>query len=233
MRAPVLSFALFCALALAAAVPAVAQDDARRITVQGSGQVAAEPDMAVISMGVEARAETARAAMDETSEAMAAMLARLEESGLDRRDMQTSALSLSPVLARDQRDGPQRIDGFAARNELTLRVRDLGSLGAVMDAVLSEGANRFGGLRFSIADPEPLESEARRRAVTDAMSRARELAEAAGVELGPVRKIHESGGHRPVMREMAAMSDAQDSIPVAAGEITIEAEVSMEFAIGE
>jgi len=224
---------LFCLLALGLSQPLLAQDDPRQITVLGSAEVAATPDMAVISMGVEARADSARAAMDETSAAMAAMLERLEAAGIAPRDMQTSNLSLSAVWEQDDRDGARRIDGFAARNELTLRVRDLGALGEVMDAVLSEGANRFGGLRFSIADPAPLESEARKRAVTDAVAKARELAEAAGVTLGEVLTISESGGYRPPMMEMAARSDARAAVPVAAGEMTIQAQVSMVFAIAE
>ena len=223
--------ALPLALGLALAAPAAAQQE-RTISVTGHGEVAAAPDMAVIGLGVVEEAQPARAAVDAASAAAAAVLARLEEIGIAERDIQTSELRLSPVWSTPKEGQQREIVGFQASNQLTVRVRDLSGLGAVLDAVVSDGANRFGGLRFTMADPAPLMEDARRRAVEDATARARTLAEAAGVPLGRVVTIteHGGGGPRPVMME-AARSDMGGAPPVAPGEIELTVEVSMVFEI--
>lgn len=223
------ALSLFLVLALSATVAA---QEERTISVTGRGEVAAAPDMAVIALGVVEEADTARAAMDAASASAAAMLARLREIGIAERDIQTSELRLSPVWSTPKEGQQRQIVGFQAANQLTLRVRDLSGLGAVLDAVVSDGANRFGGLRFTMADPAPLMEDARRRAVEDATARARTLAQAAGVPLGRVVTIseHGGGGPRPVMME-AARSDMAGAPPVAPGEIELSVEVSMVFGI--
>lgn len=210
-----------------------AEEPARRIAVTGEGQVEAAPDMAVITLGVRQEDREAQAAMQATSAAVAAMLERLAELGIAPRDLQTRELSLSPVWSERSGSGAERrqITGFVAANTVVVRVRDLAALGGILDAVLAEGANDFGGLRFDLQDPAPLAEEARRRAVADAMARAALLAEAAGVELGPVLSIDEHGGVMP-KAEMAMLMSAAGA-PVAAGEVSVTANVSMVFAIGE
>ena len=100
--------------------------------------------------------------------------------------------------------------------------------------MIRDGANDFGGLSFGVQDPKPLSAQARAEAVADAMEKAGQLAEAAGVPLGQVISISDhGGGGRPMMR-MAEMSMADaGGVPVAAGEVTVEASVSMVFEIAE
>lgn len=227
-------FPLLLAAALAIATPVAAQTTAPTITVTGTGEVSAAPDMAIVSLGVEEQADSARDAMQRASRAAGAILARLEEMGVAARDVQTSELSLSPVWSTPERDAPREITGYAARNQVTVRLRDLDALGGVLDAVLEDGANRFGGLSFTLEDPSEPMAAARAAAVRDAMSRASQLAEAAGVTLGPVQSISEHGGDapRPMMMEAARMaSDA--AMPVAAGELDLRVQVGMVFALAE
>ncbi|MEC3859955.1 SIMPL domain-containing protein [Mesobacterium sp. TK19101] len=215
---------------LFAAVGVQAQE-LRQITVTGEGVAAAVPDMATISLGVSHRADSAEAAMDQVSQSVAAILDLLPRFGIDARDMQTSGLSLYPVFASASVSGADRITGFEASNGVTLRVRDLDQLGAALEAVLKTGANRLSGLSFGVQEPAPLQEAARRDAVADAMARAQVYAEAAGVTLGPVVSISENGGgYRPEPMMMAARAD---SVPVAAGEATISASVTMVFALAD
>lgn len=222
-------------LVVGLAFPAFAED-LRRISVTGEGVVEAVPDMAVVTLGVEHTAKTARAAMDQTNAATAAVLERLEAAGIAARDMQTSDLSLSPVWHNRTSSGTPsepRITGFTARNRLTVRVRALDSLGETLDLLVDDGANRFDGLRFAVQEPRPFQDEARRRAVADALAKAQLYAEAAGVALGPVQTIGEAGGFepRPMQMEMAMARDA--AVPVAPGEVSLRARVSMVFAIAD
>ncbi|MCB1313635.1 MAG: SIMPL domain-containing protein [Sedimentitalea sp.] len=206
----------------------------RQITVTGEGRVEAAPDMATISLGVTHENEQAKLAMEATSDAVARILERIAAMGVAPRDMQTRALSLSPVWSeRTASDGNRaRITGFVASNTVMVRVRDLASLGRILDAVIEDGANDFNGLQFDVQNPEPLMDEARRAAVADAMARAALLAEAAGVTLGPVQSISEQGGMRP-MGAMMDMAMRESGVPIAAGEVSVEAMVSMVFAIAQ
>lgn len=226
--------ALVTALALAA--PAFAQNapdssgaSVNRLTVTGSGAVAGTPDMAIVTLGAAATASSAADAMDRTSVATAAILERLADAGIAGRDIQTSDLSLTPLHGnRASGPGNPEITGFEASNTVTVRIRELDRLSNVLETALESGANRFHNLRFTLQDPEPALDEARRRAVADAMRKAALLAEAAGVTLGAVLDLTESntGGGGPVMYRTMA-----EAVPVAAGEVTSEASVTMVFAI--
>jgi uncharacterized protein len=204
-----------------------------QITVTGEGRVSAAPDLAIITMGAVAEAKTAKDAMDQTSDITRAILDQLSTLEIAPRDIQTSDLSLSPVWTnnRTEPNGRPRIDGYQASNRVTVRIRDLEKLGTVLDAVLTDGANRLGGLQFTLSDPEPLINDARRDAVADARAKAELFAQAAGVQLGALISLSESGGYmpRPEMMSMARSADA--GVPVSAGETEVAANVAMVFAI--
>lgn len=225
--------AFVAALTMTATAPARATENQRQITVTGRGTVASVPDLATISLGVTSQAKEASVAMATTSAATAKMLQRLGDLGIEARDMQTSNLSLNPVWSDRSGSVPAapKITGFVASNSVLVRVRELSDLGRIMDAVIADGANNFNGLQFSVQDPEPLLNKARQAAVADAMARAALLTAAAGVSLGPVLSMSEQGGGRPVMMEMS-MARGND-VPIAAGEVSVSASVTMVFVIGE
>ncbi|KNG93985.1 SIMPL domain-containing protein [Pseudaestuariivita atlantica] len=218
----------FCVLGVAAMA------EGATLTVSGEGQVAAAPDMAVIRLSVAEEDVSAKVAMREVAAAAAQVLARLDAFDIADKDRQTSQLTLDPIWeGRGSSLKAPRVARYAARTEVVVRVRDLDVLGQLLDAVLEDGANGFGGLQFSVADPQPLEDAARKAAVADAMRTAKLLAEAAGVTLGPVMNMSLNGGGRPspVMARMEMASDA--GIPVAAGEVGYSATVTMVFDISE
>lgn len=227
------SFLIAVALAVLAGQAVLADPPRRQIAVTGEGRVEAVPDMATITLGVTSEAREAEQAMAETSAAVARMLTRLEAMAIAPRDIQTQRVTLNPLWSARNQAGGRRITGFVASNTVLVRVRDLTALGQVLDTVIDDGANDFSGLQFSVQEPAPLIEAARRAAVADAMARARLLADAAGLELGPVLSMTDNGAQRPVFmaREMAAMS-AAPPVPVAPGEVTQAATVSMVFAIG-
>lgn len=223
------------ALLLWTALPLQAQEaPPRQITVTGEGRVETRPDMAVISLGVTHEAPTAREAMAMTSQDTAAVLERLAALGVSARDVQTADLSVRPVWnTRRMPDAqPREITGFAASNVVRARLRDMATLGAVLDAVVEDGANTLSGLSFGLQEPRPFEDQARREAVSDAMDKAALFAEAAGVELGPLISLTESGGSMPRPMGLEAASLARDAVPVAEGELTVMRSVVMVFAIG-
>jgi uncharacterized protein YggE len=214
---------------------AQAQDSAvpRQIVVTGTGAVQTAPDMAVVTLGVTRRAPTAQAAMDAVSEDVRAVFRAVTDLGVAPRDVQTVTLRLDPVFSDPPGDGQgaPEIRGFVATNDVALRLRDMTTLGTVLQAVLDASGNRFSSIRFTLADPAPQQAEARRAAVRDAQARAALYAEAAGVTLGPVRSIVE-GGARP--QPMPGIRMAMDSaMPVAPGAMELTARVTVTYAIAD
>lgn len=216
--------------------PGFAAEQQPQLSVTGEGVVEAAPDMATVSLGVYSEARTADAALAENNRNMAAVLEGLRAAGIAERDLQTSGLSLNPRWDnRSNSNNRPQIVGFMASNQLSVRVRDLGSLGALLDQLVGTGANRLNGVTFGLQDPRPLQDEARAAAVKDAMAKAALYAEAAGVKLGPIQSLSEAGGASPQPMAMARMemAMASDAVPIAAGELSLRAQVSMVFAIGD
>ncbi|MCF6315632.1 MAG: SIMPL domain-containing protein [Marinosulfonomonas sp.] len=223
---------LMIALVLLVATPTYAEDVVRRITVVGQGAVETTPDMATVSMGVITEAKTGAEAMAQNSAALEGVLKQLGAAGIEAKDVQTSNLSLSP---RWDSSGQGQIAGFIASNTVTVRVRDLDRLGGVLDAVVQNGANTFHGLHFGLQEPQPAQDAARQDAVADARRKAQLYATAAGVTLGDVLTISEaaSRGVSPVMMIMEADMMQSRAVPVAQGEVTVGATITIVYAIAD
>lgn len=230
--------ALFLATT-AFAAPAHATDTPppRTLTVTGEGESVGVPDIAYIDTGVVTEGKTAGAALTANTKAMNAIFKGLEEAGIEKRDMQTSQFSVYPVYEQiEPQTRPQmpKIGGYRVQNQLTVKVRNLDALGGILDQVVKLGSNQLSGIRFAIDKPEPLIDEARQKAVADALRKAKLYAGAAGVALGPIQTITESSmGYAPqpmYAKSMMAM-ERDSSVPVAAGEQTLSASVTLVIRI--
>lgn len=231
------AFLITSALVLAPLSPGVAQTQPTvapaLITVTGEGIIQAAPDMAILSIGVTTEAESAAAAMTENSKALSAVLERLKASGIEARDLQTSNLSLSPNwTGYDSASGGRpTIAGYTASNQLTVRIRALETLGGVLDAAISDGANALNGLSFALTDPRPATDAARVQAVEDARAKATLLVEAAGAQLGRIVSISEGGGMSPQPGPMFRAAAEAMPVPVEGGEVAASAAVTVVFEI--
>lgn len=229
LRAAVLALPLMLPLAL----PALA-DTPATITVTGRGAVEAVPDMAVLSLGVTTSAATAAEAMAANSAALKAVIDRLTQAGFAERDVQTSNLSLNPNWEGQGQDGaPLRIASYTASNQVMIRVRDLATLGAVLDSVVTDGANTMNGLSFGLSEPRPAEDAALRAAVEDARAKAELMASAAGAQLGRILSVSEQGGYAPPMPMFRADAMMAESVPIAPGEISTQASVTIVWELAQ
>jgi len=113
-----------------------AQAADRLVTVTGEATVAVAPDTAVIRVGVNSTAKTAREAGDANSKQMTAVLAAIKEAGIADRDVQTSRLSLQPQYD-SSRPGTSKLVGFQANNQVTINIRDIAKLPAVIDQAIA------------------------------------------------------------------------------------------------
>jgi uncharacterized protein YggE len=202
------------------------------IVVTGEGTVTAVPNQATVTTGVETQAPGPKEALDANSATAQALLGVLNDHGIESRDIQTSGFSLSPQY-RHPRDGNGEavLTGYSVSNQLLIRVRDLERLGGLLNALVEAGSNRLSGIEFGHADIDALTDQARRSAIAEARRRAELYAEAAGVRVGTVISITETGQSWPQPMFRVAAMDMAAAPPVAAGEQQIQASVQVVFAL--
>lgn len=206
-------------------------DDQRRMTVTGRGEATAVPDIATMSIGVETEAKTPSQALSENATRMNAVMVKLKDAGIAEKDLQTSQLGIWPIYPdRSSSTAKRKVISYRASNQLSVTLRAIDRVGEILDQAVADGANTVNGPSFSVAEPEPFYQSARDAAVADAMAKAERYAKAAGVSLGEVISISEAGGGPVFARQMRAEAMAA-STPVAAGENTFSASVTMVFAI--
>ena len=197
----------FAALLLAAAIPAapaaaqvttqLAQPiSGTRLDISATGEVTRVPDVAIISAGVVTRGATARAAIQENARRMERVIAALRRSGVGERDIQTTSINLNPEY-RYAENQPPKLVGYSASNQVTIKFRDIENSGAILDALVAEGANQINGPTMTIDDPRSALDEARARAVAAGLQRAELYARALGKRVGRIISISESGGYAP------------------------------------
>jgi hypothetical protein len=218
------------ALALLTPRWAAAQEQQHIITMSGHGEMHGQPDTVVLSTGVSADAPTAAAALVDANKDMQAILTALKKLGVADKDIQTRNFSVRPQYANSNGQAPH-VTGYQVSNQVQVRLEDVSKVGPALDALVASGANQINGVNFSIHDPAALLAEARAGAVADARAKAETFAKAAGVSLGSILSISESGGGglRPVF-SIAPMARVE-TVPVALGEEAISADVTIAWEI--
>jgi hypothetical protein len=210
----------------------VGEPTEKAIVVHGNATVRRAPDLAVVALAVTVQQKQAPPARDEANRRASAILEQLRALGLPDGDMQAPALVVHPTY--DYGRGRPKVTGYQATRPMTLRVRNIELLGAVLDTLVDEGATQVHGTSMELAEPEAATREALTAAVAVARSRAEALAAAAGVTLGEPLRIEEGeGAFAPIPRGAMLRMAAQEAEPteIAAGEIEISASVRAWFAV--
>jgi uncharacterized protein len=212
--------------AMAAGVPTV--------SVSGHGQVNVPPDTASVSIGIDVIQPTLGQAQEQATAQATTLIEALKAAGIADEDIQTAYFSVNILRDYSENGDPTQITGFEIMNQLQLTVRDTDMLGDLLDEAVTAGANSINGVSFYVDDQTAAASEARRLAVTDARTKAEELAAAAGLRLGPVVSIAE--GTVSPMPPVYASTGAESAMPEAAvpvqpGSSTVSVDVSMIFEL--
>ncbi len=207
----------------------------RTITVSGMGFITVEPDMAHITLGVVAEADTAKVALEKNTAAMKAIVDALKTRGLPSKDIQTSNFSVNPRYRQPTKGGDQPvINGYQVQNTVRIVVRDITALGTMLDQVIQLGSNQVHGIGFEVSKADALRDDARKAAITNARHKADLYATAAGVKVGRVLAIEEAGV-QPVHRQQAKMMGraamAESAPPIEAGSQRLDAHVTVTFAL--
>lgn len=216
------------------------------ISMSGTGEVMAIPDIGEFSFSVQAEAETAAAAQQQSGEAMNAVLAFLSEQGVAERDITTTGYNLFPRYRFEPRPcppgsswcppGEQIQDGFTVTQTISVKVRNLDEAGMLLSGVGERGATNVSGLRFTVDDTVALEAEARSLAMVEAHTKAKAVADTLGLRIVRVTGFYEEDGrYQPMpygmggdmmVRSMEA-DFAGPSVPT--GEQTITSRVTLTF----
>lgn len=224
------------AVALFLATPALA-DDTPPPSLQASGQGIeyVVPDIAIVTLGVTSRGRTASDALAANSTDLQAAIDAVKGSGVDEKDIGTSNFSIYPVYAMNS-DGtqtqPPKIVGYEVSNEVRVTIREIANSGAILDKVVTAGANRVSGISFDSADRKTPEDAALKSAIGEARRKAELMAAAAGVKLGRILSVSTSeanGGPQPVFARMEMKASA---VPVMPGQqqVTVDASITYEIA---
>ena len=204
------------------------------VWVSGTGKVTAVPDVAILTLGVEAQETTVKAAQSEASSAMNAVVDALKTNGVADKDIQTQWYSISPVTKWDDKTNEQITTGYSVNNMVTAKIRDITKAGTIIDAVTDAGGNltRINGISFTMNDPTAYNNQAREKAMQDAAAKAEQMATLAGITLGKPIYISETNSYIPTpyyLKDYAAGSSA--STLISAGELDITLTVQVGYAI--
>ena len=204
------------------------------IIVSGEGKVSAAPDVATISMGIEAQALTVVEAQAQAADAMNKVIQALKDDGVADNDIQTQYFSISPVTRWDESQQREITLGYRVSNTVIVKIRNIGAVGPIIDNVVTAGGDltRINGISFSVDDPTSYYNEARKEAVVNAAAKAQQLADLTGVTLGKPMQISESSGYYPppIYMKGGAM-DSAASTPIVPGEVDITLSVQIAYAI--
>ena len=195
------------------------------IHVSGKGSVQAEPDTATIRIGVTTEKASAQDAVSTSTASTEKVLAGIQALGVDKKDLKTSNFSVYPIYRTEGDDKHQTVS-YRVSNTVAVTVRDTAKVGDILTKAVAAGSNQITGPSFSVSEPEKYLNEARKKAVANALEKARAYAAAAGRTLGEVVEISEPGVPAPSLNLGAGMSRALSApVPVETGEERLEAQV--------
>lgn len=187
---PVLFFfiALFVYTKLAGPIPfsvnSVTTNKTDAFTVSGEGIAVTKPDVAVLSVGVSANGSSVKIVQEQINSNINRVSEVLKKLGISPEDIKTTDYSINPNI--DFSGGTQRVTGYSANTNLSIKIREVDKVNVVIDAATGSGANQIGGVSFEVSDKSKAENEAREEAVAEAKKKAEDAAKIAGFKLGKI-----------------------------------------------
>src|SRR3989344_3644438 len=225
------------------------------VSFSGEGKIFAVPDIAMVSFSILTEAKTSKLAQDSNSEKSKKVVDFLKNQNIDEKDIKTSGYNVYPQYsyplptgrqadpvpmgtepamypAPDYYPGNPKITGYQVNQSFTVKVRDLDKVSAVLDGLVTAGANQVNNLGFQIDDLEKVTDEARELAIKDAKEKASRLKKQIGIRLGKIVNFSEGGGGYPIpyMLETKGLGGGTDaegpSIPVGENEIVVNVTIT-------
>lgn len=230
---------LFSPFASAQSTPVPAAETIRTISVNGTGTVKVDPDTAQLDLGVIANDESLEVAQTDVTEGLASITQVLTDAGIAPEDLATTSYNVYPVPEYDRDGNYVGIERYEVSSGLSVIVRDIDSVGTILDAAVEGGANNVWGISFYVDDPSAAASQARSLAVEDARAKADELATATGMVVTNVVSVVETSAPDPGPKYFdygqggadMAMASESAPVPVSPGQSEIRVDIQVTFEI--
>lgn len=205
------------------------------ISVSGEGKVMLPPDVATLNLGVETRAKTVEEARAQAAQAMEALRSRLTALGIDKKDIRTQSVSITPDYRPKSLNGDVQIDGYRVSNMVQVTVRRLDNVSKAIDGAAGAAGDavRVHGVSFGVENPEEALRQAREQAMRDARAKAEQLARLSGVNVGRPISIQDGQVQGPIIPERMALGAAASDMatPIEPGQSTVRLVLNVVFAI--
>lgn len=229
-----LSTAVACALLAASSVMAAESEHPRVISVSGQGEVQAEPDRAVLTLGIESRKPKLEDARAEVTKSVEAVMKLTRDLKIDPKYVRTTRINVQPEYNWDGSAKERNLLGYFVSRQVEIDLRDLEKLGQLLEKSIDLGVNQLGDPRLDSSKRRDLEREALSKAVADAKLNAESVAKAAGAKIGPPRTISASSGFSPppmpMVKAMARTEMASDAAgSYQSGQMTFNGQVQVEY----
>lgn len=221
----------FFLICIASSVQSEEVKSNRSITISSSGQISAIPDVAKVQSGVVTEDISAQKALSKNNETLQNLIDKIKSGGIESNDIRTTTFQVEPRYTSPREGNSPIINGYRVVNQIEIIVRDLKSIGDLLDRLVSLGANQIGGLTFEVSMTEKLKDTARKEAVNNARRRAELYASATNSKLGKVLLISENDVSSPQPFLRAARAAVGDAVPIEKGAVALEANVTITWEL--
>lgn len=206
-------------------------------TVEGTGEVTAVPETALLNMGVSKQAATVEEAQTQVNEVINQITQQMTALGVEEKNIKTVNYSVNPNY--DFTAGTQKINGYMVNADVQVKIKPVDKANQAIDAATKAGATNVGNVQFVLDDEKraELEDQARAEAITKAKAKAESIAKTSGIRLGKLINVQEnlSGGAQPPMPMRAdlklenAAGDMAQTTELNPGENKVSMTVSLSY----
>jgi uncharacterized protein YggE len=209
--------------------------DQPMVVVRGEAFREVPPELAVFSVTVSARDKDRQTTLSRLTERAAELRTALDDypDAIERRE--TGGVQIYPELKR----GGERVLSYTGSVTTTVTVTDFAVLGELLLRLGNQEQTSVSGPWWQLKPGGRASADVRKEAITDALSRAREYAEAVGAEVDRLVEILDEGtggGMHPMMRtakfDMAEAADAME-LEIDPQQQTVQASVIVRVSITE
>ena len=150
----------------------------RMISVTGTATTSVEPDLLVITFGVETQEITAKQALDTNSQTMNDIIEAIKSTQIVEDEISTSRFNIYPVYEGYEdpvtKRWKQELTGYRVTNTITVETTKLDLAADVIDRAVTSGANRVDDVSFTLSPEKHLQlkDELIEKAILNAKTKA-------------------------------------------------------------
>lgn len=177
---------------LAASISEKSQASENKITVSGTGEVYATPDVGLIDISVKTEGIDVATATNDNAVKMNNILSFIKSQGVEEKDIKTTGFNINPYYEWSDKTGKRTLTGYEVTQTINVKIRDLTKIGAIISGATEKGANDISSLSFIVDDDEKVKEDAKNLAIKDAKEKAKNLEKSLGVKMVKIVSFSDS-----------------------------------------